>query len=121
MTRTPPAKTSGATCWNSKIKSYESHVSQAQIKLASSRYLTEQDPWGKSMRQIVRVNLLIDSGKAWGVNKLIKEKDLKNISDQTQAEMIRVTGTKRNHLQTTLALLESAKLKAPLQARISRS
>jgi len=59
------------------------------------------------------------SGKPRGINKLIKEKDPKNISDQTQAEMIRVTGTKRDDLQRTLALLESAELKAPLQVRNS--
>ena len=70
---------------------------------------------GESVRQIVTVKVGINSDKAREINKLIKEKGPKGVSSQTQGEQIRVTGKKRDDLQTTMALLKSSDLKVPLQ------
>jgi uncharacterized protein YajQ (UPF0234 family) len=70
---------------------------------------------GESVRQVVTVKVGINSDKAREINKLIKEKGPKGVSSQTQGEQIRVTGKKRDDLQTTMALLKSSDLEAPLQ------
>ena len=70
---------------------------------------------GESVRQIVTVKVGINSDKAREINKLIKEKGPKGVSSQTQGEQIRVTGKKRDDLQTTMALLKSSDLEVPLQ------
>jgi uncharacterized protein YajQ (UPF0234 family) len=63
----------------------------------------------------VTVKVGINSDKAREINKLIKEKGPKGVSSQTQGEQIRVTGKKRDDLQTTMALLKSSDLEVPLQ------
>ncbi len=70
---------------------------------------------GESVRQVVTVKVGINSEKAREINKLIKEKGPKGVSSQTQGEQIRVTGKKRDDLQTTMALLKSSDLEVPLQ------
>jgi uncharacterized protein YajQ (UPF0234 family) len=70
---------------------------------------------GESVRQVVTVKVGINSDKAREINKLIKEKGPKGVSSQTQGEQIRVTGKKRDDLQTTMALLKSSDLEVPLQ------
>jgi uncharacterized protein YajQ (UPF0234 family) len=67
------------------------------------------------VRQIVTVNVGINSDKAREINKLIKEKGPKGVSSQTQGEQIRVTGKKRDDLQATMTLLKSSDLEVPLQ------
>jgi uncharacterized protein YajQ (UPF0234 family) len=70
---------------------------------------------GESVRQVVTVKVGINSDKAREINKLIKEKGPKGVSSQTQGEQIRVTGKKRDDLQTTMALLKGSDLEVPLQ------
>jgi uncharacterized protein YajQ (UPF0234 family) len=70
---------------------------------------------GDSVRQVVTVKVGVTSEKAREINKLIKEKGPKGISSQTQGEQVRVTGKKRDDLQTTMSLLKSADLGIPLQ------
>jgi len=70
---------------------------------------------GESVRQVVTVKVGINSDKAREINKWIKEKGPKGVSSQTQGEQIRVTGKKRDDLQTTMALLKSSDLEVPLQ------
>lgn len=70
---------------------------------------------GDSVRQIVTIKVGISSEKAKEVNRLIKEKGPKGVSSQTQSDQVRVTGKKRDDLQTTIALLKGADLGIPLQ------
>jgi uncharacterized protein YajQ (UPF0234 family) len=70
---------------------------------------------GDTVRQVVTVTVGINSDKAREINKLIKEKGPKGVSSQTQGEQVRVTGKKRDDLQTTMSLLKSADLGIPLQ------
>ena len=70
---------------------------------------------GDSVRQVVTVKVGVTSEKAREINKLIKEKGPKGVSSQTQGEQVRVTGKKRDDLQTTMSLLKSADLGIPLQ------
>ena len=61
---------------------------------------------GESVRQVVTVKVGVNSDKAREINKLIKEKCPKGVSSQTQGEQVRVTGKKRDDLQTVMALLK---------------
>ena len=70
---------------------------------------------GDSVRQIVTIKVGISSEKAKEVNRLIKEKGPKGVSSQTQSDQVRVTGKKRDDLQTTITLLKGADLGIPLQ------
>jgi uncharacterized protein YajQ (UPF0234 family) len=46
---------------------------------------------------------------------LIKEKGPKGVSSQSQGQQIRVTGKKRDDLQTVMSLLRESDLGIPLQ------
>ena len=70
---------------------------------------------GDSVRQVVTVNVGISSDKAREINRLIKEKGPKGVSSQTQGDKVRVTGKKRDDLQTTITLLKGAPIGIPLQ------
>ena len=70
---------------------------------------------GESVRQVVTFKVGVTSDKAREINKLIKEKGPKGVSSQTQGEQVRVTGKKRDDLQTVMALLKSSDLGIPLQ------
>ena len=70
---------------------------------------------GESVRQVVTVKVGVTSDKAREINKLIKEKGPKGVSSQTQGEQVRVTGKKRDDLQSVMALLKSSDLGIPLQ------
>lgn len=70
---------------------------------------------GESVRQVVTVKVGISSEKAKEINKLVKEKGPKGVSTQTQGDTVRVSGKKRDDLQTTIALLKAANLELPLQ------
>jgi uncharacterized protein YajQ (UPF0234 family) len=70
---------------------------------------------GDSVRQIITVKVGISSDKAREINRLVKEKGPKGVSTQTQGDTIRVSGKKRDDLQTTISLLKSTDFGVPLQ------
>ena len=70
---------------------------------------------GGTVRQRTAIVAGISSDKAREVNKLIKELGLKGIQSQTQGEQVRVTGKKRDDLQSVMTALKEADLGIPLQ------
>jgi cyclic-di-GMP-binding protein len=93
----------------------EEKLVKRQVSLKGLDWGKIEPASGESVRQIVTVKVGINSDKAREINKLIKEKGPKGVSSQTQGEQIRVTGKKRDDLQTTMALLKSSDLEVPLQ------
>ncbi len=78
--------------------------------------------WGKveeatqnTVRQVVTIAVGINSDKAREINRMIKEKGPKGVSSQTQGDMVRVNGKKRDDLQAVITLLKGADLGIPLQ------
>lgn len=65
-------------------------------------------------RQTIVVKQGIDKEYAKKITKLIKESKLK-VQASIQGEQVRVTGKKRDDLQTAMAALREAKLDLPLQ------
>ena len=93
----------------------EEKLVKRQVSLKGLDWGKIEPATGESVRQVVTVNVGINSDKAREINKLIKEKGPKGVSSQTQGEQVRVTGKKRDDLQATMALLKSADLEVPLQ------
>jgi cyclic-di-GMP-binding protein len=93
----------------------EEKLVKRQVSLKGLDWGKIEPATGESVRQVVTVNVGINSDKAREINKLIKEKGPKGISSQTQGEQVRVTGKKRDDLQATMALLKSSDLEVPLQ------
>lgn len=65
-------------------------------------------------RQAIDVKQGIDTEQAKKIVKLIKEANLK-VQAAIQGEQVRVTGKKRDDLQSVIAMLRESKLNLPLQ------
>jgi uncharacterized protein YajQ (UPF0234 family) len=70
---------------------------------------------GESVRQVVTITVGINTDKAREINKLVKEKGPKGVSTQTQGDTVRVSGKKRDDLQSVITLLKDANLGLALQ------
>lgn len=69
---------------------------------------------GKQMKQLVTLQNGLEPELARKIVKMIKEAKLK-VQSQIQGEQVRVTGKKRDDLQSVMALLREAELQQPLQ------
>ncbi len=69
---------------------------------------------GKGVKQVIKVRVGIDKETAKKAVSKIKESKIK-VQAQIQGEQLRVTGKKRDDLQSTMSLLKSAELGLPLQ------
>jgi uncharacterized protein YajQ (UPF0234 family) len=68
-----------------------------------------------TVRQVIKLQAGIDSDRARKINKFLKDLGLKGISSQTQGEQVRVTGKKRDDLQSAIAALKEEDFGIPLQ------
>jgi uncharacterized protein YajQ (UPF0234 family) len=80
--------------------------------------LVPSDPviQAKTATQAITVREGIDAASAKDMVRLIKESRLK-VQAAVQGEQVRVTGKKRDDLQSVIALLKSSDCKLPLQFR----
>ena len=85
------------------------------VSLKGLDYGKIEEATHNSVRQVLTIAVGISSDKAREINKMIKEKGPKGISSQTQGDSVRVTGKKRDDLQTVIATLKAADLGIPLQ------
>ena len=85
------------------------------VSLKGLDYGKIEEATHNSVRQVLTVKVGISSDKAREINRMIKEKGPKGVSSQTQGETVRVTGKKRDDLQTVIATLKGADLGIPLQ------
>ena len=78
--------------------------------------LDTQDPEirGKKAKQKVLVKQGIDKELARTIVKMIKDKKLK-VQSAIQGDQVRVTGKKRDDLQSVIAMLKESKFDLPLQ------
>ena len=93
----------------------EERLVKRNVSLKCLEWGKVEQATGDTVRQVVTIKVGINSDKAKEVNRLIKEKGPKGVSSQTQSDQVRVTGKKRDDLQTTIALLKGADLGIPLQ------
>jgi uncharacterized protein YajQ (UPF0234 family) len=85
------------------------------VSLKGLDYGKIEEATHNSVRQVLTMKVGISSDKAREINRMIKEKGPKGVSSQTQGETVRVTGKKRDDLQSVIAMLKGADLGIPLQ------
>ena len=85
------------------------------VSLKGLDYGKIEEATHNSVRQVLTVAVGISSEKAREINRMIKEKGPKGVSSQTQGDTVRVTGKKRDDLQSVIATLKAADLGIPLQ------
>lgn len=66
-------------------------------------------------RQTIKVVAGISTEKAKAINKFLKETAIKGVSGSIQGDSLRVSGKKRDDLQSVIAKLKEADLGLPLQ------
>jgi len=86
-----------------------------KISLKSLDWGKIEEAGGSTVRQSVKLKAGIGSDEARDINKRIKALGLKGIQSQTQGDAVRVTGKKRDELQSVIAALKEAELDLPLQ------
>ncbi len=86
-----------------------------KVSLKALDYGKVEPAAGGSVRQVASLTAGIDSDKARDLNKFIKGLGLKGIQSQTQGEQLRVSGKKRDDLQTVITALKEHDFDIPLQ------
>ena len=85
------------------------------VSLRGLDYGKVEEATQNTVRQVATLQVGISSDKAREINKMLKADGPKGISSQTQGDTVRVTGKKRDDLQTVIALLKGADVGIPLQ------
>jgi cyclic-di-GMP-binding protein len=93
----------------------EERLVKRGVSLKGVEYGTVEEATQNTVRQVVTIKVGISSDKAREINRMIKEKGPKGISSQTQGDQVRVTGKKRDDLQTVMTLIKGADLGIPIQ------
>lgn len=93
----------------------EEKLVKRKVSLKVLGYGKVEDAAGGTVRQVAAITAGINSDKAREINKFIKSAGIKGISSQTQGEQVRVTGKKRDDLQSLIAALKEHDFDIPLQ------
>ena len=93
----------------------EEKLVKRKISLKGVEFGKISDAAGGRAAQTCTLVSGISSDKAKELNKSIKEMGLKGVQSQTQGEQIRVTGKKRDDLQSVIAALKESDFGIPLQ------
>ena len=93
----------------------EEKLVKRQVSLKALGYGKVEEASGATARQVVKLKAGIGSDDARDLNKRIKALGLKGIQSQYQGDAVRVTGKKRDELQSVIAALKEADLDLPLQ------
>ncbi len=70
---------------------------------------------GKTFRLTAQIRQGIDSDQAKKIAKRIRDEGPKGVQAQIQGDQLRVSGKKKDQLQTVIAMLKSADIDVPLQ------
>lgn len=107
------------TVSDDRLKALRTVIEEKMVKrglsLKGLDYGKVEEATQNTVRQVLTVKVGISSDKAREINKLIKEKGPKGVSSQTQGDSVRVSGKKRDDLQSVIAVLKAADLGVPLQ------
>ena len=86
-----------------------------KVSLKSLDYGKVEEASKGAVRQTVTLAVGINSDKAREIGKFIKGLGMKGVQHQVQGEQLRVTGKKRDDLQTVIAKLKEQDFGIPLQ------
>jgi hypothetical protein len=93
----------------------EEKLVRRKVSLKALDYGKVEDAARGTVRQAVAIQAGISSDNAKKLNRFIKDLGLKGISSQTQGEQVRVSGKKRDDLQSVIAALKEEDFGIPLQ------
>jgi len=93
----------------------EEKLVKRNVSLKSLDHGKAEEASKGTVRQTIAIKAGIGSDQARAINRFIKEKGAKGISSQTQGEQVRVTGKKRDDLQSVIAALKQEDFGVPLQ------
>ena len=93
----------------------EEKLVRRSVSLKALDYGKVEEASGGSARQTAKIVAGVSSDKAKEINKEIKGLGLKGIQSQTQGEQVRVSGKKRDDLQSVIAALKEHDFGIPLQ------
>jgi uncharacterized protein YajQ (UPF0234 family) len=86
-----------------------------QVPLKGLEFGKIEEAAGSTVRQVATLHVGISSDKARELNAFIKKLGLKGIQSQTQGDQLRVSGKKRDDLQTVIAKLKEGDFGVALQ------
>ena len=93
----------------------EEKLVKRKVSLKALDYQKVEEASGATARQTVKLVAGISKEKATELNKHIKGLNLKGVQSQVQGEQLRVSGKKRDDLQTVIAALKEHDFGIPLQ------
>ena len=93
----------------------EEKLVRRKVSLKAVDYGKVEEASGGTARQLVTLNAGISSDKARELNRFIKDLGLKGVQSQAQGDQLRVTGKKRDDLQSAIAALREGDFGVPLQ------
>ncbi|MST33416.1 YajQ family cyclic di-GMP-binding protein [Acidimicrobiaceae bacterium USS-CC1] len=97
------------------VQVLEEKLVKRQVSLKALDFGKVEEGSRGAVRQTVALRAGLDSDHAKAVNKWIKEHGPKGVGSQTQGDQVRVTGKKRDDLQTVIAGLRGEDFGIPLQ------
>src|ERR1700730_9746740 len=93
----------------------EEKLVRRKVSLKAIDYGKVEEAAKGTVRQMVTLKAGISPDNARAINRFIKDHGPKGISSQTQGDQVRVSGKKRDDLQTVIAALKAEGFGIPLQ------
>ena len=90
------------------------HMGKRKVNINAFDFAKPEDASGNSLRQAVTIRQGIDRDLAQQIVKAVKSAKLK-VQTAIQGDELRVSGKKRDDLQSAIALVKEMKIKQPLQ------
>ena len=86
-----------------------------QVSLKALSYGKVEEASKGTVRQTVTLNVGISTEKGKEIGKFLKDLGLKGVSHQIQGEQLRITGKKRDDLQSAIQAMKEHDFGVPLQ------
>ena len=93
----------------------EEKLVKRQVSLKALSYGKIEEASKGTVRQTVTLNSGISTEKGKEIGKFLKELGLKGVSHQIQGEQLRITGKKRDDLQSAIQAMKEHDFNVPLQ------
>ena len=97
------------------VQVLEEKLVRREVSLKALSYGEVEDAAKGTVRQTVKLSVGISDVKARELNKFIKDLGLKGISSQAQGDQLRVSGKKRDDLQSAITAMKEHDFEVPLQ------
>ena len=97
------------------VQVLEEKLVKRKVSLKALSYGKIEEATKGTVNQTVTLNVGINQDKAKEIGKFIKELGLKGLSHQTQGDQLRVSGKKRDDLQSAIEAVRTHDFEIPLQ------